>query len=394
MEIWFVIVISLSIAALLKPFLNLFFISKNSTISLPPRPLSFVGSILWLKKTSFWEFESTIRSFHAKFGSMVALPIGTKLHFYVADGRLAHQALIQNGVSFASRPPPTNTYRIISCNQHNIGMAFYGPTWRLLRRNLVSEMLHPSVVKSYSEARKWALQILIERLESQSKELPDMKRKLNEEEIVTLCDEFFNGGTESTSTALQWIMANLVKYPHIQEKLFMEMKMVVGNEEEEHIKEEDLHKMKYLKAVILEGLRRHPPSHMLLPHAVSDDVVLGNYLVPKNGIINFMVADIGLDPKVWEDPMEFKPERFNGDEAFDIKGSREIKMMPFGAGRRICPGYSLGLFHLEYFVANLVWKFEWKAVDGNDIDLSEKTEVIVVMKNPLKAHLSPRFKKI
>ncbi|KAF2306755.1 hypothetical protein GH714_021161 [Hevea brasiliensis] len=105
-----------------------------------------------------------------------------------------------------------------------------------------------------------------------------------------------------------------------------------------------------------------------------------------------MVADIGWDPKVWEDPMAFRPERFmDSEEMFDITGSREIKMMPFGVGRRMCPGYALALLHLEYFVANLVWNFEWKAVDGDDIDLSEKQEFTMVMKNPLQALISPRM---
>ena len=67
-----------------------------------------------------------------------------------------------------------------------------------------------------------------------------------------------------------------------------------------------------------------------------------------------------------------------------------LKMMSFGAGRRICPGQGLALLHLEYFVANLVWNFEWKGVDGDDIDLCEKQEFTIVMKYPLQAHISPR----
>ncbi|CAL9008699.1 unnamed protein product [Prunus brigantina] len=224
------------------------------------------------------------------------------------------------------------------------------------------------------------------------------KRKLSEGEIVSLCSEFLNAGTNTTTTALQWIMANIVKYPQVQEKLFAEIKGVVAETEEE-VKEEVLHKLPYLKAVILEGLRRHPPAHFVLPHAVTQDVVLDGHVVPKNGSVNFMVAEMGLDPEVWEDPMAFKPERFlsggeceGAEEGFDLTGSREIKMMPFGAGRRICPGSGLAMLHLEYFVANLVWKFEWRAVEGDDVDLSEKQEFTVVMKNPLQAHLSPRLK--
>ena len=142
-----------------------------------------------------------------------------------------------------------------------------------------------------------------------------------------------------------------------------------------------MNKIPYLKAVVLEGLRRHPPAHFVLPHAVTEDVVLDGYLVPKNAILNFMVAEMGWDSRVWEDPMEFKPERFlSGDDGvFDINGSREIKMMPFGAGRRICPASGLAILHLEYFVANLVWNFEWKVVDGDEVDLSEKHEFTMVM---------------
>ncbi|KAL6123227.1 hypothetical protein ACLB2K_075749 [Fragaria x ananassa] len=91
--------------------------------------------------------------------------------------------------------------------------------------------------------------------------------------------------------------------------------------------------MSCLKAVILEGLRRHPPTHVLAPHSVTHNVIFDGYVVPKNKMVNFMVADMGWDPEVWEEPMEFKSERFlnKGEgEGFDITGSREIKMMPFG----------------------------------------------------------------
>ena len=221
-------------------------------------------------------------------------------------------------------------------------------------------------------------------------ELPEENRKLNEEDIMNLCSEFLTAGTDTTATALQWIMANLVKYPEIQERLHEEIKSVVGEEAKE-VEEEDVEKMPYLKAVVLEGLRRHPPGHFLLPHSVTEDTVLGGYKVPKNGTINFMVAEIGRDPVEWEEPMAFKPERFMGEEeAVDLTGSRGIKMMPFGAGRRICPGIGLAMLHLEYYVANMVREFQWKEVQGHEVDLTEKLEFTVVMKHPLKALAVPR----
>lgn len=222
--------------------------------------------------------------------------------------------------------------------------------------------------------------------------------KLTHKEMVSMCSEFLNAGTDTTSTALQWIMANLVKYPHIQSKLYDEIISVVGPppppprpgvEPESVINEEELKKMPYLKAVVLEALRRHPPAHFVLPHRVTKEVEVLGFTIPEGASINFMVAEMGLDPKVWEDPMVFKPERFiNGD--FDITGSKGIKMMPFGAGRRICPGFDLALLHLEYFVANLIWYFHWSPPDGYHVDLSEKLEFTVVMKNPLRTQISSR----
>ncbi|XP_050140084.1 cytochrome P450 89A2-like [Malus sylvestris] len=517
METWFLILIALCVSFLLRPLLSLFLPTSISRSNLPPGPRFFhiiEGFLFLLKSTS--ELEPIIRKLQAEYGPIISLPIGSRSTVFVADRSPAHQALILNGAVFADRPQALATNKCASSNQHTIASAVYGPTWRLLRRNITSEILHPSRVKSYGSARKWVLDILVNRLKTEYQshseaaaagvrvvdhfqyamfcllvlmcfgdklneeqikeiehvqrqlllssgrfnilnfkpkltkiifknrwrqffkileerrevlvplirarqnrakqgsktddkddefvlsytdtlldlELPDgnEKRKLSEGEMVSLCSEFLTAGTDTTSTALQWIMANVVKYPQVQDKLFAEIKGVMGETEDE-VREEVLHKLPYLKAVILEGLRRHPPAHFV-PRAVTHDVVLGGYVVPKNGSVSFMVADIGWDPQVWEDPMAFKPERFlgsGGEEGFDLRGSREIKMMPFGAGRRICPGSGLAVLHLEYFVANLVWKFEWRTVEGDDVDLSEKQEFTIVMKNPLHAHVIPRI---
>jgi cytochrome P450 len=226
-------------------------------------------------------------------------------------------------------------------------------------------------------------------------QLPEEKRKLDEGEIVALCSEFLTAGTDTTSTTIEWVMANLVKNKHMQHRLVEEIEDLVGDDDREkmEVREEDLEKLPYLKALILEGLRRHPPSHYAIPHAVTEDVILNGYFVPKNGTVNFMVADIGLDPTVWKDPMVFKPERFlkDEDDVYNVSGKKEIKMMPFGAGRRICPAYKLAMLHLEYFVANLVLNFEWKTLLVSDnVDLSEKQEFTMVMKHSLQARISPR----
>ncbi|KAL9273033.1 Cytochrome P450 89A9-like protein [Drosera capensis] len=226
------------------------------------------------------------------------------------------------------------------------------------------------------------------------------KRKATEEEMVVICTEFMNPGSDTTWIAMEWIMANLIKYPEVQDRLFKEIEGVMGPDGCEEVLEENLHKIPYLKAVILETLRRHPPGNILLPHAVTEDVDLGGYTIPKKSAVNFLVQEVHRDENVWENPMKFNPERFTqqqeeakGEGAiFNISGSREMKMMPFGLGRRICPGYSLAMLHMHYFVANLVWNYEWKAVD--DVDLSETQSVFLVMKNPVRCRVLPRRSKV
>ncbi|KAG6571194.1 Cytochrome P450 89A2, partial [Cucurbita argyrosperma subsp. sororia] len=515
MEIWFIILVSLCISCVLSSILSHF----RSSTKLPPGPPSIpiISTFLWLR-TSPLQLESYLRTAVAKYGPIVTLRIGSRISIFIADRTIAHNALLQHGALFADRPPPPPLTKILFSNQHSIHSAPYGPLWRLLRRNLTSQILHPSRVRSYAPARKWVLDILLKRLLSHSesgtpvcvadhfqyamfcllvlmcfgdkldepkiKEVENVQRtmllnlsrfgllnlspkltkiflpkrweeflqlrknqerviipliearrkanqnrenrenregkeeeededfvlsyvdtllelrhpeeenrKITDGEMVSLCSEFLAGGIDTTATTMPWIMANLVKYPEIQHKLFAEMKGVMGDRTSEEVKEEDLGKLPYLKAVVLEGLRRHPPGLFLEARGVKEDIEFENYLIPKTATVNFMATEMGRGADVWEDPMAFKPERFmgGGAAAFDVTGSREIKMMPFGAGRRMCPGYGLGILHLEYYLANMIWRFEWKAVDGDDVDLSEKVEFTVVMKNPLKAIISPRF---
>ncbi|KAL6629702.1 hypothetical protein ACP70R_029467 [Stipagrostis hirtigluma subsp. patula] len=213
-------------------------------------------------------------------------------------------------------------------------------------------------------------------------------RPLTDAEMSTLCSEFLNGGTETTVTLLEWIMAELVNRPDVQAKVYAEVNV------KPELNDGDLQAMPYLKAVVLEGLRLHPPSHLVLPHRAQTDVEIGGYTVPRGADVNFMVAEIGRDETAWAAPLEFRPERFlDGGEGcdVDITGSREIKMMPFGAGRRICPGYALGMRHAGYFMARMVQELEWlPAAEGEAVDMTEKLDFTMVMKHPLRARVIPR----
>ncbi|KAH7668651.1 Cytochrome P450 E-class group I protein [Dioscorea alata] len=215
-------------------------------------------------------------------------------------------------------------------------------------------------------------------------------RELSEEDIVSFCSEFLNASIWGTSAALEWILASLVKHQDIQEKLKKEIRGVVGDEKRQ-VDVDELQRMPYLKAVIFEGLRRHPPAHFLIPHRVKEDVLMDQHLIPKDTVVNFVVTSIGLDERVWEEPLEFKPERFmaGGEgEGVDVQcGKSEIKMMPFGAGRRMCPGSDLAMLQVQYLVANLINVMELKQVEGMEVDLSEEAKVLIPMKYPFHARI-------
>ena len=219
-------------------------------------------------------------------------------------------------------------------------------------------------------------------------------RPLTDAEMVSLCSEFLNAGTDTTVTLVEWIMAELVNNPDVQAKVYEEVTTGGNPELDLDAAAGNVRPLPYLRAVVLEGLRLHPPAHFLIPHGTRSDAEIGGYTVPRGAEVNFLVAEIGLDEAVWTAAREFRPERFlDGGEGcgVDITGRREIKMMPFGAGRRMCPGYAVGIHHAEYFVARMVRELEWRpAADGVAADMAEALEFTTVMKHPLRARITAR----
>jgi cytochrome P450 len=152
---------------------------------------------------------------------------------------------------------------------------------------------------------------------------------------------------------------------------------------------------------VLEALRRHPPAHYLLAHMTDKDVSLDGYVIPKGSIVNYSVADIGRDATLWIEPDVFRPERFlEGGEGSIVRvitsgssGPETMKMMPFGAGRRACPGAAVAMKVLQSFTENLVKRFEWKpvgCVEEVEIDMSERPGLVTEMRTPLHTRLVVR----
>lgn len=208
-------------------------------------------------------------------------------------------------------------------------------------------------------------------------------------ELVTLLSEFLNGGTDTTGTAVEWAIARMIENPSIQTQLYEEIKSVVG---ERKVDEKDMEKTPYLNAFVKELLRKHPPTYFSLTHAVTEPTKLGGYDIPTDANVEFYLPAISEDPKLWSEPEKFNPDRFlSGKEDADITGVSGVKMMPFGVGRRICPGLGMATVHVNLMLARMVQEFEWSAYPENSkVDFSEKSEFTVVMKETLRAKIKPR----
>ena len=203
----------------------------------------------------------------------------------------------------------------------------------------------------------------------------------------------FVAGTDTTYTLLEWEMAELIRHPSIMRKLQNEIRGIVGKKS--HITEDDLVDMHYLKAVIKETLRLHPPIPLLVPRKSTQDVkIKGRYDIKANTQIIVNAWKIGRDAKSYNNPEEYDPERFlhsHSSGGIDYKGN-DFQLIPFGAGRRICPGIQFATAINEIALANLVYKFDWTLPDGakcEDLDMSESTGLSIHRKYPLRVLALP-----
>ncbi|XP_052183387.1 cytochrome P450 77A2-like [Diospyros lotus] len=474
--------------------------------NLPPGPPGWpiVGNLkqVFLRRKAFIFI---LRDLREKYGPIFTMQMGQRTFIIVTSPDLIHEALVQKGPLFASRPPESPIRLLFSLGKCSVNAAEYGPLWRYLRRNFVAQLVNPAKIRQCSWIRSWAIENHLKRLVNEASEkgfvevmsncrltvfsilfclcfgarisddrvreieavqrdvikigtptLPDFlpslmplfrrqfeeakeirrkqmecfvplvrKRKafverngnpssemaspigeayvdslfhleppgrgrLGDGELVTLCSEVINAGTDTTAATLEWAMLELVLNQDIQEKLYKEIMDFAGKDG--IVKEEDVERMPYLGAVVKETFRRRPPSHLLLSHSAMEEAELGGYRIPAGANVEFYIAWATQDPGLWEDPDEFRPERFlSGDGVdVDLTGARGVRVVPFGAGRRICPAMSLGILHVSLLVARMVQAFKWVAVPGAPPDPTEESTFTVVMKDHLKAMILPR----
>lgn len=168
------------------------------------------------------------------------------------------------------------------------------------------------------------------------------------------------GGTETVASAIEWAMAELMRSPDDLKKVQQELQDVVGMHRK--VEESDFEKLTFLRCCLKETLRLHPPIPLLL-HETAEESVVSGYRIPAKSRVMINAWAIGRDKDSWEDPESFKPSRFLQEGVPDYKGGN-FEFIPFGSGRRSCPGMQLGVYALEVAVAHLLHCFTWELPDG------------------------------
>ncbi|KAK7355132.1 hypothetical protein VNO80_14377 [Phaseolus coccineus] len=211
--------------------------------------------------------------------------------------------------------------------------------------------------------------------------------KLTRENVKAFILDIFMAGTDTSAITMEWALAELFRNPNVMEKAREEIDSVTGNSSR-LIQESDVVNLPYMQAIVKETLRLHPTSP-LIGRESSENINVCGFDIPEKTWLLVNLWSMGRDPKVWENPLEFMPERFMGEEKqIDVRG-QNFQLMPFGTGRRVCPGASLALQVVSSNLAAMVQCFEWK-VEGS-VSMEEKPSMALPRAHPLVCVPVPRL---
>ncbi|OMO90061.1 Cytochrome P450 [Corchorus olitorius] len=218
------------------------------------------------------------------------------------------------------------------------------------------------------------------------------KPALSIEEIKSQCTDLIFATVDNPANAVEWTMAEMLNNPEILQKATMEIDSVVGNKER-LVQETDLPKLNYITACAREAFRIHPIAPFNLPHVSNADATVAGYFIPKGSHLLLSRSGLGRNPKVWDEPLTFKPERHlkEGSSSKVDLTEQELRFISFSTGRRGCMGVALGTELTVMLLARLIQGFTWNVPPGESkIDISEAEDSLSLAK-PLHAIATPRL---
>ncbi|XP_051192837.1 trimethyltridecatetraene synthase [Lolium perenne] len=219
---------------------------------------------------------------------------------------------------------------------------------------------------------------------------PNLEVQIDRDGIKAFIQDLIAGGTESSAITVEWAMSEILKKPEVFAKATEELDHVVGRNR--WVSEEDIMSLPYVDAIVKETMRLHPVAPMLAPRLSRKDVSIDGYDIPVGTRVLVCMWSIARDPVLWDSPEEFMPERFLGSK-IDVKG-QDFELLPFGSGRRMCPGYNLGLKVIQVSLANLLHGFAWRLPDGmamQELSMEEIFGMSTPRKFPVEAVVDPKL---
>ncbi|XP_068667806.1 xanthotoxin 5-hydroxylase CYP82C4-like [Aristolochia californica] len=198
------------------------------------------------------------------------------------------------------------------------------------------------------------------------------------------------GGTETSAITLTWVLALLVKNRRVLEKAHAELDLQVGRDR--LVEASDISKLVYLQSIIKETFQLYPPGPLLAPHRAMEDCQVGGFHVPAGTSVMINAWKIHRDPRVFLNPLEFRPERFLEENMdMDVMG-QQFMLIPFGFGRRGCPGANMALRIVHMALARVLQAFDWTLPSGcSQVDMNEGTGIALGRENPLELLITPRL---
>ncbi|KAI3773724.1 hypothetical protein L1987_48254 [Smallanthus sonchifolius] len=240
------------------------------------------------------------------------------------------------------------------------------------------EQVRKSKGTEVGNRRKTMIELLLSLQESEPEYYTDAM-------IRSLVLVLLSAGTDTSAGTMEWVMSVLLNHPHILKKAQAEIDQVIGHNR--LVDESDIVNLPYLRCIINETLRMYPAGPLLVPHESSEDCVIGGYNIPRGTMLIVNQWAIHHDPKVWTDPETFKPERFEG-----LEGTRDgFKLLPFGSGRRSCPGEGLAVRMLGMTLGSIIQCFDWGRISEDMVDMTEGPGLTMPKAVPLVANCKPRL---
>ncbi|KAI7738338.1 hypothetical protein M8C21_011133 [Ambrosia artemisiifolia] len=375
--------------------------SVNKNLPPGPRPLPIIGNMHQMAKDP----HIVAANFAKKYGPLISLRLGTRFLVVASSPEAAKEVLKTQDRYLSGRSIPDALqqsfidYYLIwarDCNEHwklcrtlcRAEFDFFPIVGALDLQGLRKDSLNQhDVLSSFSEAIVKERRARIAKnmvLEDHEKDFLDLllENNFTNAQINILVLDLCVAGTDTVVTTIEWAMAELIKNQNIMHKVQEELKRELSSKS---IMNFDLSKLTYFNACIKETLRLHPAVPVLIPRRAIEACEVMNYTIPQNSQVWVNVWAIGHDPKVWEDPNAFKPERFLGSN-IDFTG-HDYEFIPFGGGRRMCPGLLSGVKSLQTILAPLILEYDWSLPYNEDpakLDMTEKFGVTLQKEKPLE----------